>query len=423
MKFHLFSFMSLIFLFSCSDKSRYAIPDDLDYQGRSGITVVCSKDEAYIPDTSRLELTPKRILRVNFHIMQRADGTGNFTEKEAEKYIEDMMWVTNKTLLDGNTQMNLPIGNKTPVLPLRYEYQLSPDPSIPGDKGIYFHQDDELYYMIYKGRNNNLFDRRPFEKYGVQKDKVLNIFLMGHHKDSLVSPTYRSGDSGVAFGNFVKLVGLKVAHSTNIGTEEKPRYRSAWSLQGLLHHEIGHCLGLPHTWGRDQCDDTPLHPNCWNYGTGECKENVSNNVMDYNMFRNAWTPCQLGIVHRNLTMQNQRQRKMLVKNWCDLDEEKNVLISSDEIWQREVDLFGHLIIEANATLTLTCRVSLPRDAKILIQPGGTLILERTAILNNDCGDMWDGIIIQEKGGIKGKVKYYGKPRIENVKNGIDLPES
>ncbi|MGB1218075.1 MAG: hypothetical protein ACPG5P_09370, partial [Saprospiraceae bacterium] len=167
---------------------------------------------------------------------------------------------------------------------------------------------------------------------------------------------------------------------------------------------------------------TPSHSNCWNYSSGKCEKEVSNNIMDYNLFRNAWTPCQIGIVHRNMTLQNQRQRKMLVKDWCVLDENKSISISSNEDWNREVDLFGHLTIETGATLSVGCRVSLPKDARILIRPGGTLVLEEAAFLHNDCGELWDGIVVEREGKLKGIVKYYGKPRILDSKNPFEFPE-
>ena len=56
-------------------------------------------------------------------------------------------------------------------------------------------------------------------------------------------------------------------------------------------HELGHSLGLLHTWNQDDgCDDTPRNAGCWG-------DTCSNNMMDYNASQSALTACQLGIIH------------------------------------------------------------------------------------------------------------------------------
>lgn len=47
--------------------------------------------------------------------------------------------------LDSNQNMQLPCGNSTPNLNIRFRYILdgNGDPSLPDDNGIYFHRDDE----------------------------------------------------------------------------------------------------------------------------------------------------------------------------------------------------------------------------------------------------------------------------------------
>ncbi|PIP55023.1 MAG: hypothetical protein COX07_02175 [Bacteroidetes bacterium CG23_combo_of_CG06-09_8_20_14_all_32_9] len=55
-----------------------------------------------------------------------------------------------------------------------------------------------------------------------------------------------------------------------------------------IRHELGHNLGLWHTWSQyDYCDDTPYNQGCWNLNEPSTNPlcslitNVTNNVMDY----------------------------------------------------------------------------------------------------------------------------------------------
>ncbi len=418
MKYIFTLFIIILLSFSCSKKSQFLDSSQIEMvENPENSHPPCNQWKNYVPDTSKLYKTPMRYLKVNFHIMQRADGSGNFDEEAAINYVNMLLWISNLTLESKNQKMNLPVGNNTEVLPPRYQYVLTPDPSIPNDDGIYFHQDEELYFMVSRGRDKDIFKKDVIHKYAIQKDEVINIFFMAHHADSLKAESYHGTDIGVALGTSVKLLGLKTNYDKPIDDTNTVFYRE-WFMQGLLNHEIGHVLGLSHSWIKhDRCPDTPPHTNCWNYSAPPCNH-VSNNVMDYNVYRSAWSPCQIGIVHNNLSNKDSRQRKLLVKNWCDLDPNKTVKIRTDEIWDSSVDLFGNLIVENDATLTINCRVSIPKGGKIIIKPRGKLILGKTCLLENDCDDEWEGILLQASSKEKGKVISYGTPIFKNMKHSI-----
>lgn len=376
----------MILLFSaCAVKWEYIKEEEITYIAKKSLTDnCCTQIENYYPsEEENNEGVTTRYIRMNFHVIQSEDGTGNFSEKQANEYIKVLVHGANESLRK-NEQMWLPVGNETPVLPPRFQYVITPSSDNPKDNGIYIHRDEELYYIIARGKKRNLANRDVIKKYALSPDSILNVFLLEHHKDSVAMPHFKAGNMGIAIGTSVKLLGLKSADDIGNG---------AWFNQQLLSHEVGHIFGLMHSWiPNDRCEDTPPHANCWNFGEEPCK-NISNNVMDYNAHRTAWTPCQLGIIHKNMSMERGRQRKLLIKNWCELDESKNVIIQGEQEWRGARDIQGNIILEPNATLWIRCRTALPAGATITLGKGSTLKITGRGRIHNDCGQKWDGIII------------------------------
>lgn len=409
---HLMVLMLTLSMMTCSPtiQSAFLTSDRLDKQPSAYENPVktnatlCDNALHYAPDTAHLDHTAMKYIRVNVHFMNASDSSQNFNGAEGIQYAKDLIYHANIPLRN-NKKMFLPKGNNTAVLPLRYEYVLTPATDDPNDKGVYFHYDDELFYFVQVGKNRNLGSRTVLNKYNVGGDTIMNLFIMPHHPDSIASPTYKVTHTGIALGNSVKIAGLYES--------DKP----VWFFKGLVNHEIGHVLGLSHTWSYpDGCEDTPQNPNCWNKTqTGPCKDNASNNVMDYNSRQNAWSPCQIGRIHRMFSNTYGRSRKILVKNWCTLNPNKSIIITDSVHWKGAKDLEGHLTIENGGYLRISCRVSIPKGGKITVKPGGTLVLDQS-LIHNACGDTWQGIEVQTLKKISGKVVSMGEIRLENMDN-------
>jgi hypothetical protein len=367
---------------------------------------VCDDYLSYVPDTLHLDHTPMKYIRVNVHFMNASDSTRNFNYPEGVKKAHALVNSANYDIAT-NDKLFLPLSNDIPALPPQYRLKITPRPGVPGDEGVYFHYDDDLYYYVMRGRHDNRSKRKVIDTYGVGLDTILNIFIMPHHPDSAASPTYNTYFGGIALRNGVKVTGW-----FENGVNE-------WSVRAVLNHEIGHILTLMHTWAyNDGCDDTPHHPKCWNY-TEEppCDSLVSNNVMDYNAWQCAWSPCQIGRIQWALSQEKQNCRRFLEPNWCELHEDRHIFISDSIHWKGAKDLEGHLTIRPGGVLRISCRVSLPAGARITVEPGGTLILDGCR-LHNACGDIWEGIQIQEKGRRKGTIKILAPPTIENTPNNL-----
>lgn len=403
---------------------RYAkemvVPDQLESREIDSEEVFCNKFSNYAPD----EYSLMRLVRVNFHIMRTSDGSSNFNRSQAREYVNELLFAANHKLSD-NQPMSLPAGNNTPALPTKYRLVLWGDEA-SGSDGIYLHDDDSTAWFNKHARSGqySLSDQSPF-KYAVGLDSIINIYLIEHHWDSIKNnPDYYPSTSGVSYGRNIKLYGAYHNRYTDFTKNDGSTYnKGAWYYSGLLNHEIGHTLGLNHTWNADDgCDDTPKNPGCWGASDEPpCLPPTSNNMMDYNGCQCAITPCQLAKMHFNMWKHNSTQRKALIENWCDYSELNKVVIARNKevVFDAGRDFGGDIEVREGATLTIRCMVSLPEGARIIVRPSGRLVIDG-GVVTNRCGDQWEGVEIwtHEKTGLKGELVLANGGRLENVR----LPE-
>jgi len=359
----------------------------------------CNDFNAYQPGPETQELILFHELRVNFHFLNTVDKAYNYTENEGKQLVKELIKNANDRL-EKNRKMRLPIGNNTPVYDPGYRYVLHEQATHDG--GIYFHYDDKLCFFANKGKYKNNYSSAVIDKYAIGLDSIINIFVMPHIPQKMRSKTYKTSRTGVALGN-----GLKIAGLFESG---KP----SWAFGTLLNHEVGHILGLRHTWNsNDGCEDTPMHSNCW-APTGEkpCIH-ASNNLMDYNNSQMAITPCQIAKIHKQFNAIHSTQRKLLVKQWCDYIPDKPIIIEGDIIWNGARDINRDILIEDESSLTIKCRMHMAKGAKIVVQPGAVLNLYNSHIHNN-CGDKWGGIELIRKGNKLAKLNAVGQIQLEDV---------
>ena len=236
-------------------------------------------------ETSRTSTTCSQTvyLKVNFHFMLKSDGTGNFTEYDdgmgntnynGYMYAQDLVNSANGNI-QNNIQTRLPIGNTVSIPTINMRYVIG---------GIYFHRDDAHYtYDWYGGANT---------AYGIDKTTEINAYF-----------SYLDNPSGGAMGGVAG--GLNPSSANDRWVKFASPWQKyfvgygVWAFTGIFNHEIGHLLGLNHTFSSaETCTDT------YTSGTGTsgtwCGSGSDNNMMDYNCEQNAITPCQWGIMQYQL---------------------------------------------------------------------------------------------------------------------------
>ncbi len=106
-----------------------------------------------------------------------------------------------------------------------------------------------------------------------------------------------------------------------------------------------------------------------------------------------------------------------------------IVNSSNEIWDNPKEISSDVLIKPNAKLTIKSEAFLSENSKIIVEPGGKLVVDG-GTLTNGCGRLWQGIQVWgnknehqfEINGVchQGKVELKNGAIIENARIGVDL---
>lgn len=92
----------------------------------------------------------------------------------------------------------------------------------------------------------------------------------------------------------------------------------------------------------------------------------------------------------------------------------------------DIKFYRDIIINPGVTLNVTCNVSMAPDARIIVKPGGTLVIDGGIITNTDgCDQFWKGIELWGNSALtqipennQGKVQIINEGKIENAEIGV-----
>jgi len=164
-------------------------------------------------------------------------------------------------------------------------------------------------------------------------------------------------------------------------------------------HEIGHLLGLNHTYGTGENCNPNHYLHLWDvFGGGPCPHEsgyncdpfsptntCTNNIMGSTSVGGYYSPLQIGRIHRNVS-------NFGMMYWVDGYDPTPYIVEENEEWNFHMKFYQPVIIPNGVTVTVKCMLQMVPQAKLIVQPGGRLIIDGGIITTNKFGsEFWTGI--------------------------------
>ncbi|HPI30871.1 MAG TPA: hypothetical protein PLS26_10120, partial [Bacteroidales bacterium] len=333
-----------------------------------------------------------KIIKVNFIVIQKDDGTGNFshngvcpleTNKTDEEFLYELIDKVNNLYYNNLTNPSDTGGksvcgtcNEIADTKIRFELQ-----------GIHYYQNSAVY-----GTESNIYKYYP--------DSEINIYLQGlnlNYSWANLASFYLSTN------NYVFLNRLYQDYCLY-------GYYPALNAAAQLSHELGHNLGLCHTYYGGGCPITsgnmynegyyyddlfgaypsifcPDRGGVWNSDPwSDPGDYITNNLMGFTVTARYLSSKQIATMHRNLSIKS--TRKYVKTNV--FDNNNAIEISENESWDFDIRCYSDIVVKSGITWVVECKILMPNDAKIIVEPGAKLILDGGYITN--CSNtFWQGI--------------------------------
>lgn len=360
-----------------------------------------------------------KTIKIAIHVWQDSTGGNNYPDNQATRdmldeaigHLNDGMWTYNDAPSD-------PISG-VPFIPdtkLRVDY-----------KGVTFHQNSSMNAIILSSGTSLLSQQAISEDAQMQEYLLLHFVCPTCHFccDTLGNPL--PGIAGVATGTFPGYFGGN--HYVASKGQLDPAAVSTWALAQHWAHEIGHTMGLCHTYGpqcAEPCSPSDLdylsdvfespsdclHDGSWNCNVSASTNSCTNNMMGGTNAAGYYSPLQLGRIHRSLATHGARKYAWGYST-------TPYTISNNETWEFNIKFYQDIVVPAGKTLTIKCVVEMVPEAKIVVQPGGKLIVDGGTITAAQySGDFWKGIEVwgdntKNQGPSTGTPTYQGMVELKN----------
>ncbi len=123
------------------------------------------------------------------------------------------------------------------------------------------------------------------------------------------------------------------------------------------------------------------------YHTNEC----SNIMRSDGLERSYLSKSQLDNLHKTLATKNLHT----YVNCGELEGANcSIRTTGDHTINYPMTVFGSLTVKSGHQLTISSKVTFSPESRLIVERGGKLILDNDAILTTECGNIWQGIIVE-----------------------------
>ena len=352
------------------------------------------KAETYIPNPNQ----KRKIVRVNFNIFQKSDGSGNLTQDSIPEIVQVFNWVRS-FYLSNPSNSDPPSGVTVNDLPdKRIDLELG---------GIYFYQDDNLYFANCSNFGSLI---NKIKQTDSTRLNALNI---------CITNGYWFGARG-CINNIPSVARMQYTYCTSSTYTSDTKFNNfdvlpltftltgdpvtKWTGAQNIAHEIGHALSLRHTYcdgggasGLPICttsdfdylyDVFGLPPNstcphivAWTPSAyASPNDKITNNLMGGNMDMAYLSPKQIGQCHRSLYILTTGKYAK-----CTYDPNFPWIINSNETWDFSFRSFEDIWVQTYSQLNIQCTVQLTDSAKLIIDNGAVVNVSSKGQIENRCG--------------------------------------